>query len=99
LTTDRSKFRAKERDIIALLDALQELFQESKDEVTPKEVSERMGQKLNKQIPLHMVANAYTSLGFVTRKGNKSGEGRFLVPNPELLAEKRSQFCGRHPTD
>jgi hypothetical protein len=99
LTTDRSKFRAKERDIVALLDALQELFQESGDEVTPKEVGERMGQKLHKQIPLHMVANAYTSLGFVTRKGNKSGEGRFLVPNPELLAEKRSQFCGRHPTN
>ena len=99
MTTDRSKFRAKERDIIALLDALQELFQESKDEVTPKEVSERMGQKLHKQIPIHLVTDIYTSLGFVTRKSNKSGEGRFLVPNPELLAEKRSQFCGRHPTN
>jgi hypothetical protein len=42
LTTDRSKFRAKERDIVALLDALQELFQEHKDKVTPKEVGERM---------------------------------------------------------
>jgi hypothetical protein len=90
---DRSKFRVKKEDIIALLDALQELFQEHKDEVTPKEVAARMGQKLHKQVPLHLVANAYTSLGFITRKSNKSGEGYYLIPNPILLAERRFEFC------
>ena len=79
---DRSKFRAKQEDIIALLDALQESFQEHKDEVTSKEVAARMGQKLHKQVPLHIVANAYTSLGFITRKSNKSGEGYYLMLNP-----------------
>ena len=92
-TYDRSKFRAKKEDIIALVDALHELFQENTNKVTPKQVAERMGQKLQKQIPLHMVANAYSSLGFVTRRGSKSGEGYYLVPNPNLLRERRSQFC------
>jgi hypothetical protein len=32
-------------------------------------------------------------LGCVTRKSTKSGEGYFLIPNPSLLAEWRSQFC------
>jgi len=92
-TDDRSKFRAKEKDIIALLDALQELFQENRDKVTPKQVAERVGQKLHKQVTLHLVANAYTSLGFITRKSNKSGEGYYLIPSPGLLTEKRVQFC------
>jgi hypothetical protein len=86
-TDDRSKFRAKKEDIIALLDALQESFQDHKDKVTPKEVAERMGQKLHKQNPLHLVTNTYASLGCVTRKSTKSGEGYFLIPNPSLLAE------------
>ena len=90
---DRTKFRATEKDITALLDALQELFQENRGKVAPKQVAERMGQKLHKQVPLHRVANAYTSLGFVTRKSNKSGEGYYLIPNPGLLTEKRAQFC------
>jgi hypothetical protein len=92
LTTDRSKFRAKERDIVALLNALQELFQESGDEVTPKQLKERMEQKLHTQVPLHLVVSAYTSLGFVSRKSSKHGEERFIIPNPALLAERRAQF-------
>jgi hypothetical protein len=92
-TDDRSKFRAKKEDIVALLDALQESFQKYRDKVTPKEVAARMGQKLHKQIPLHVVTDTYASLGFVTRKSNKSGEGYYLIPNPSLLAERRSQFC------
>jgi hypothetical protein len=92
-TDDRSKFRAKEKDIIALLDALKELFQENKDKVTPKKVAERMGQKLHKQIPLYKASGVYLSLGFMTRKSNKSGEGYYLIPSPGLLAEKRAQFC------
>ena len=92
MTTDRSKFRAKERDIVALLNALQELFQESGDEVTPKQLKERMEQKLHTQVPLHLVVSAYTSLGFVSRKSSKHGEERFIIPNPALLAERRAQF-------
>jgi hypothetical protein len=44
---DRSKFRAKKEDIVALLDALQESFHEHKEKVTPKEVAAKVGQKLN----------------------------------------------------
>jgi hypothetical protein len=40
---DRSLYRPKQKDMVALLDALQELFQESGDEVTPKQLKERMG--------------------------------------------------------
>jgi len=90
---DRSKFRAKKEDIVALLDAVHELFQEHKDNVTPKEVAERMGEKLHKQIPLHLVTETYTSLGFIAKKAIKHGEGSQIIPNPELLADKRAQFC------
>jgi hypothetical protein len=93
MANDRSKFRAKKEDIVALLDVLQELFQENRDKVTPKQVAARIQQKLHKPIPLHLVTNTYASLGFVTKKSNKSGEGYFLIPNPSLLAERRSQFC------
>ena len=92
-TDDRSKFRAKKEDIVALLDALQESFQKYRDKVTPKEVAARMGQKLHKQIPLPLVNDTHSLLDFVTRKSNKSGEGYYLIPNPSLLAERRSQFC------
>ena len=89
---DRSLYRAKQKDMVALLDALQELFRESGDEVTPTQLKERMEQKLHTQVPLHVVVSAYTSLGFVSRKGRKHGEERFIIPNPALLAEKRAQF-------
>jgi hypothetical protein len=78
--------------MVALLDALQELFQESGDEVTPTQLKERMEQKLKTQVPLHVVVYAYTSLGFVARKGRKNGEERFIIPNPALLTERRAQF-------
>ena len=51
-----------------------------------------MEQKLKTQVPLHVVVYAYTSLGFVARKGRKHGEERFIIPNPALLAERRAQF-------
>jgi len=92
ITNDRSLYRAKQKDMVALLDAIQELFQESGDEVTPKQLKERMEQKLHAQVPLHLVVSAYTSLGFVSRKGRKNGEERFIIPNPALLAERRAQF-------
>jgi hypothetical protein len=92
-TNDRSKFRAKKEDIVALLDALQELFKEHRDKVTPKRVAERMAQKLHKQIPLHIVDDITASLGFITMRGTKHGETNYIIPNPELLAERRDQFC------
>lgn len=92
-TDDRSKYRAKERDIIALLDSLQELFKEYGDRVTPSKLAERMQQKLNEQVPLHMVSYIYTILGFITRKMDDNKGGYYIIPNPRLLAEKRTQFC------
>jgi hypothetical protein len=92
-TDDRSKFRARKEDIVALLDALLELFQENKNKVTPKQVAERMAQKLQKQIPLHIVVDATASLGFITMRGTKHGETNFIIPDPELLVERRAQFC------
>jgi NADH:ubiquinone oxidoreductase subunit E len=79
---DRSLYRAKPKDMGALLDALQELFQESGNEVTPTQLKERMEQKLQTPVPLHVVVYAYTSLGFVARKGRKHGEERLLSPIP-----------------
>ena len=92
ITNDRSLYRTKQKEMVALLDALQELFQESGDEVTPKQLKERMEQKLHTKVPLHLVVSAYTSLGFVSRKSSKHGEERFIIPNPALLAERRAQF-------
>ena len=92
-TDDRSKFRAKKEDIITLLDALQELFEEQGEKVSPKQVAERMGQKLHKNIPLHIVADITVSLGFITTRGTKHGETSYIIPNPELLAERSAQFC------
>ena len=93
ITDDRSKFRAKKEDIVALLDALEELFQEHRDKVTPKQVAARMGQKLHKQIPLHLATDTYASFGFITKKAIKHGEESQIIPNPELLAKIRAQFC------
>ena len=44
------------------------------------------------EVPLHVVVYAYTSLGFVARKGRKHDEERFIIPDPALLAERRAQF-------
>ena len=85
---DRSLYRAKQKDMVALLDALQELFQESGDEVTPKQIKERMEQKLQTQVPLHLVVSAYTSLGFVSRKGRKHGDRTFYYPQPRVISGK-----------
>lgn len=89
---DSSKY-PKERDIPVLLDSLQELFQERGDAVTPTDVAERMGQKLHRHISTY-IAGYLTTLGFVSRarKGQTGRPRYFIVPNPELLAEKRAQF-------
>ena len=84
--------KVNEKDVSAILDSLYELFQEYGDSVTPTLLSERMEQKLRRQIPMHNLAYLYTSLGFVTRRGN-SNTISYIIPDPELLTEKRAQFC------
>jgi len=83
----------RKQDIAAMLDSLQELFQEYGDKVTPKHLAERMQQKLNEQVPLHMVSYIYTILGFITRKTDDNKGGYYIIHNSKLLAEKRAQFC------
>jgi len=97
-TENRSIFRAKEGDIAVMLDCLAELFQERGDEVMPKDVAERMEQKLHRHIHHHVAAYLYTSLGFVTRKLSVRPNGCkiYIIPDPKLLAEKRAQFCNIH---
>jgi hypothetical protein len=64
------------------------------DAVTPTDVAERMGQKLHRHISPYIAGYLYTTLGFVSRsrKGQAGRPRYFIVPNPELLAEKRAQF-------
>jgi len=81
----------------ALLDSLRELFQEYGDEVTPTLLTERMGQKLHRHISTYVVAYMYSTLRFVARAKPGQARGRYyIVRNPELLAEKRVQFCQRN---
>ena len=82
----------RSEDIPAMLDSLQELFNEYRDAVTPTLLSERMESKLHRRLPMHVVAHLYTSQGFVTKRIN--GQNNYcIIPNLELLAEKRAQFC------
>jgi hypothetical protein len=93
MTADDNQYQ-KEREYCALLDSLQELFQEYGDEVTPTRVSERMGQKLHRHISIYVAGCMYTTLGFVANTKPGQARGRYyIVPNPELLAERRAQFC------
>ena len=79
-------------DIPVMLDSLQELLSEYRDAVTPTLLVERMERKLHRHFQLHVVAHLYTSLGFVTKRLN--GQNNYcIIPNLELLAEKRAQFC------
>lgn len=80
-------------DIPIMLDSLQELFQECEDIVTPKRLMRRMEQKLRKRTNLYTIAYIYTTLGFVTRRGTRGTQSYYIIPDTELLAEKRSQFC------
>ena len=97
-TYDRSD-HVKNRDIAAVLDSLDELFRESKDSVTPKQVTMRTEQKLRRPINLHEVAYVCSSLGFVTRRSGGKINGYCFIPNPELLTEKRAQFCAVDASD
>ena len=93
-SNDRSLFRLKDGDIAVMLDCLDELFRERGDEVMPKDLAERMEQKLHRHIHHHTAAYLYTSLGFETKRVNASPNGSkyYIIPNPKLLAEKLAQF-------
>jgi len=64
--------KVNEKDVSAMLDSLYELFQEYGDNVTPTLLSERMEQKLCRRVHMHNLAYLYTSLGFITRRGNSA---------------------------
>ena len=83
---------SEKEDIPVMLDSLQELFNEYGEAVTPTLLVERMETKLHRQMPMHVVAHQYTSLGFVTKRLNAK-QKYSIIPNLELLAEIRAQFC------
>ena len=82
-------------DIAATLDSLQELFQEHGDQVTATLVARSMEQKLHRHVHYRLASYLYILLGFETRRGQRLvDKGKYyIVPNLELLAEKRAQFC------
>jgi len=82
----------RSEDIPVMLDCLQELFNEYGDAVTPTLLVESMGRKLHRRMQMQSVAHQYTSLGFVTKRMNALKK-YCIIPNLELLAEKRAQFC------
>jgi hypothetical protein len=82
----------RSEDIPVMLDCLQELFNEYGDKVTPTLLVERMERKLHRQVRMHVVAHQYASLGFLTKRLNAQ-QKYSIIPNPELLAERRDQFC------
>ena len=95
---DTNKYQ-KELEYSALLDSLQELFQEQSD-VTATDVAERMEQKLHRHVSRYVAGYLYTTLGFVARaKAGQTPSRFFIVPNPELLAERRAQFCKQNTID
>ena len=82
---------AEKEDVPVMLDCLQELFNEYGEAVTPTLLVERMERKLHRQMPMHVVAHQYTSLGFVTKRLNAK-QKYSIIPNLELLAEIRTQL-------
>ena len=82
-------------DIAIISDSLQELFRERGDAVTPKQLAERMEHKCNRSVHYTYATYLCSLLGFVTRKESKPGirNSRYIVFDPELLAQKRAQYC------
>jgi len=83
----------KSREVPALLDSLQELFNELNDRVAPADVAERMSQKLNRTISLPQVAILMREAGFYTMKAiRREGQmRRFIYRDLELLAKLQSE--------
>jgi len=80
-------------DIPVMLDSLQELFNEYGEAVTPTLLVKRMERKVHRHVSMHVVAYQYTSLGFVTKRIPGTSSHYSIIPNHELLAEKRVQYC------
>jgi hypothetical protein len=82
-------------DIAVILDSLQELFRERGDTVTPKQLAERMENKMHRHIHYTYATYLCTLLGFVTRNGIKAGDkdSHYIVFDLELLAQRRAQYC------
>jgi hypothetical protein len=83
----------KSREVPALLDSLQELFNELNDRVAPADVAERMSQKLNRTISLPQVAILMREAGFycVSAKKCNGQMRRFIYRDLELLAKLQSE--------
>jgi hypothetical protein len=84
-----------EEDIAAMLDSLQELFQEYGNDVTATLIAERMEQKLHRHVHHHRSAYLYRLMGFNAMRGNEHSDKSkyYVIPDLQLLAEKRAQFC------
>ena len=84
-----------EEDIAAMLDSLQELFRECGNKVTATLIAERMERKLHRLVHHHQAAYLYRLMGFNAIRGNGHSDKSkyYVVPDLELLAEKRTQFC------
>jgi len=84
-----------EEDIAAMLDSLQELFQEYGNDVTATLIAERMEQKLHRHVHYHQAAYLYRLMGFdaIRGDGHIDKSKYYVVPDLQLLAEKRAQFC------
>jgi hypothetical protein len=83
-----------EEDIAAMLDSLQELFQEYGNDVTATLIAGRMERKLHRHVHYHQAAYLYRLVGFNAIRGNGHSDKSkyYVVPDLELLAEKRAQF-------
>ena len=84
-----------EDDAAAMLDSLYELFQEREDKVTATIVAERMESKLNRHIHHNRASYLCRLLGFYTRygKGHDGGSKYYIIPDFDLLARCRAQYC------
>ena len=84
-----------EDDAAAMLDSLYELFQEREDKVTATIVAERMESKLNRHIHHNRASYLYGLLGFnsMCRKEHYDGSKHYIIPDFDLLARCRAQYC------
>jgi hypothetical protein len=84
-----------EEDTAAMLDSLLELFQENGDKVTATLIAERMESKLHRHIHHHRAAYLYRLLGFYSTcgKGHDDGSKYYVIPDYDLLARCRVQYC------
>jgi hypothetical protein len=80
-----------EEDTAAMLDSLQELFQEHGDRVTATLLANRMETKLNRHIHHHRAAYLYRLHGFYSRCGKESKY--YVIPDFDLLARLRMKYC------